>query len=162
MTRLLKIHLKVAYTKTTRTYYVRGNITIEEFIQEIKRKIGDDREIIIENFELVPLCESVIRAEDGPALEPSNNLVSTICNDDYTFLYIRPITRGDRHITRSDDPITREERPPCVICLSFERRIAFTTCGHLCICRNCSNNSSVTSCPICRNLETDRIEIFDP
>lgn len=153
MTQLLEIHFKVVYTKTTRTYYVRRNITIEEFIKEIKRKIKD--EIRIEHFELVPLSEGFICAEDGPALESSSDCVSTICNDDYTFFYIRPITHIDHGVTRSDERL-------CVICLSSERRIAFTSCGHLCMCRNCSNNSSITSCPICRNSETHRIEIFDP
>ena len=152
MTQLLKIHTKVVYTETTRTYYVRRNITVEEFIKEIKRKIKEDLEITIE---LVPLSEGFICAEDGPALESSSDCVSTICNDDYTFFYVRPITRGDHIVTRNDERL-------CVICLSLERRIAFTSCGHLCMCRNCSNNSSIASCPICRNPETHRIEIFEP
>lgn len=157
MTRLLEIHIKVVYTETTRTYYVRRNITIEEFIKEIKRKIMD--EVEIKHFELVPLSEGFICAEDGPALESSSDCVSTICNDDYTFFYVRPIARSDHRMARS---VTQEERPRCVICLFSERRIAFTSCGHLCICRNCSNNSLITSCPICRNSQTHRIEIFDP
>lgn len=139
---MLTFYFKVVRTEINRIYQVRNTLTVEEFIKTIKNEINADHQLTIDNFELVPLSNT----EDGPALQPTNELISTVYNHGERFLYIRPI------VTRSN----------CVICLSNQRRIAFVPCGHLCICRNCSNNPDIIVCPICRNPESSRLEIFDP
>ena len=149
MSPFLEFRFKVVQTEINRTYRVSPYITVAEFIEKIKREAADD-DLRIANFDLVPLCNNILHAEDGPALQPTQDLITTIYNTNPTFLYIRPVES------------ISTERSSCVVCMSSERRIAFVSCGHLCICRDCSNNASITVCPICRNPDSMRVEIFDP
>jgi len=142
--------------------------TIAEFIEKMKHNIAAHPDFAeIQEFELVPLTDTVCDAEDGPALEPSDQPLSSICNSnsDSTFLYIRPIVAATIPIgvevsapLEVGTPVLRL----CVVCHSSPRHIAFAPCGHLCICRDCSNNPSIHTCPICRNSFTRMLEIFDP
>lgn len=141
---MLTFYFKVVRTEINRVYQVSSTLTVKEFIKKIKTYINTDPQLTIDNFELVPLSST----EDGPALQSTDELITTIYNHRERFLYIRPI----QSISRSN----------CVICLSNQRQIAFVPCGHLCICRNCSNNGNIIVCPICRNQESSRLEIFDP
>jgi len=157
---MFEFHFKVIRTGLTCAYSIHAESTVAEFIEKMKNNIAADPDFAnIQEFELVPLTDAVLDAEDGPALEPSDQPLSTIWNEhsDSTFLYIRPITT-----VSAVAPVEPVALRLCVICQSSPRHIAFAPCGHLCICRDCSNNPSIHTCPICRNSFTCMLEIFDP
>jgi len=162
---MFEFHFKIVRTEVTCAYSIHTESTVAEFIEKMKHNLAVNPDFAnIQEFELVPLTDSVLDAEDGPALEPSDQPLSTIWNEnsDSTFLYIRPIVApaisAGVETSGHLEPVTRL----CVVCHSSPRHIAFAPCGHLCICRDCSNNPSITTCPICRNSFTRMLEIFDP
>ena len=167
---------KVVRTTIMREYDINSRFTVSEFINEIKDKLLNDNQINdmgIENFELVPLYNDIqysasLRAEDAPALQLSDDMLDTICNTDNkpTFFYIRPIPAvvpmeiDEESVIQT--AINETHPPTCVICMTNLREVAFMPCGHLCICRTCNENPSVTICPICRNPLSRCLEIFNP
>ena len=156
MSPIFYFHFKVVRTGITCAYSIHADSTIAEFIEKMKNNIAANPDFAdIQEFELVPLTDTVCDAEDGPALELSDQPLSTIWNEnsDSTFLYIRPIAAA------TVEPVATRL---CVVCQSSPRHIAFVPCGHLCICRDCSNNPSIHTCPICRNSFICMLEIFDP
>jgi len=50
----------------------------------------------------------------------------------------------------------------CVICIDCQATNAFTSCGHLCACRDCAETimNSSARCPICRAACTGSIRVF--
>lgn len=55
------------------------------------------------------------------------------------------------------DEGTRE----CVICMDAKITMAFTPCGHACVCRACAENFQLMGpCPICRKAVVHYLEIF--
>ena len=50
-----------------------------------------------------------------------------------------------------------EYEKECVICLASSPNITAATCGHTCMCKQCS--FSVFNCPLCRKTITARVEI---
>ena len=158
MSPMFEFRFKVVRTGVTCAYSIHADSTIAEFIEKMKHNIAANPDFAdIQEFELVPLTDAVCDAEDGPALEPSDQPLSTIWNEnsDSTFLYIRPIAAAAVEVV---EPVATRL---CVVCQSSPRHIAFAPCGHLCICRDCSNNPSINTCPICRNSFTRMLEIFD-
>lgn len=161
MSPMFEFHFKVVRTGLTCAYSIHADSTIAEFIEKMKNNIAADPDFAnIQEFELVPLTDTALDAEDGPALEHSDQLLSTIWNEnsDSTFLYIRPIAAAAAAVVEVVEPVATRL---CVVCYSSPRHIAFAPCGHLCICRDCSNNPSIHTCPICRNSFTRMLEIFD-
>lgn len=159
MVSYLEFQFKIVLTEIKRTYRFRKNTTVSEFIDEIKNHILQDdviRGLEIENFELVPLYNPSpnYSAEDAPALPISDTPLHIIYNS-HRFFYIRPIV---------NQAIVQPEREDqfCIICTTNNREIAFSPCGHFCICRICNSNPLVTRCPICRHPDSVSLEIFHP
>ena len=46
----------------------------------------------------------------------------------------------------------------CTVCLDAERSVLFEPCGHICLCKACSEK--VDLCPFCRQKPTRRISAF--
>ena len=169
-------NFKIVGTSVTRDYDANSNFTISEFINFIKEKVLSDNQINdmgIENFEFVPLysySESAVgqRSEDAPALQPTDDLLPTICNTNNkpTFFYIRPIPpvvpMEIDDLLNVQPTTTNITMATCVICMTNLREVAFTPCGHLCICCTCNENPTVIVCPICRNPQSRSLEIFHP
>ena len=68
--------------------------------------------------------------------------------------------------TPVDQPVQRSpERDVCVVCYAGRAEVAYSKCGHMCICKACSGNQShdqrmsLRKCPICRRI-SPRIIIF--
>lgn len=53
-----------------------------------------------------------------------------------------------------------EESSLCVMCISNEKNIILLPCKHLCLCKDCSYNSKLKNCPICRTEITEQMRIF--
>ena len=47
----------------------------------------------------------------------------------------------------------------CVICLEGIPNVLFCSCGHICICEECSKTNKFKKCPICKN-ETNILRIM--
>lgn len=50
----------------------------------------------------------------------------------------------------------------CVVCLDSAANLVCLPCKHLALCSGCSLRTDVSTCPICRCLIDDRMEIFLP
>ena len=68
--------------------------------------------------------------------------------------------------TPVDQPVQPSpEREVCVVCYVGRVEVAYSKCGHMCICKACSGNQShdqrmsLRKCPICRRI-SPRIIIF--
>lgn len=57
----------------------------------------------------------------------------------------------------------KESDNKCVICMDGNRIIAIKKCGHLLYCNECSKNTNIKSCPVCRVAYTqaDLLRIYD-
>jgi len=53
-----------------------------------------------------------------------------------------------------------EDSRLCVICISKEKNIILLPCKHFCLCKDCSYNSELKDCPICRTEIKDQMRIF--
>ncbi len=52
------------------------------------------------------------------------------------------------------------ELPQCIICESQPSQYASAVCGHLCMCKECSERISPKKCPICRQSAEKIIKIY--
>ena len=48
----------------------------------------------------------------------------------------------------------------CVVCQDREKSVILMPCRHMCLCRECSNHSTLNSCPKCRSIIARRISVF--
>ena len=48
----------------------------------------------------------------------------------------------------------------CVICQDREKSVVLMPCRHMCLCAECSNHSTVNSCPQCRTVIARKICVF--
>lgn len=53
----------------------------------------------------------------------------------------------------------QEDDKLCVVCFDDMKQYAIVPCGHLCVCKKCSNQ--LTYCPICRVRKEGTLRIFD-
>jgi hypothetical protein len=76
----------------------------------------------------------------------------------------------DVAVAASDPPLPRpllekNENPAgiCVICLVTASTTALSPCGHKCLCSDCAQpyKNGTQSCPMCRRLATQTIQVFD-
>mmetsp|Transcript_45513 Transcript_45513/g.90152 ORF Transcript_45513/g.90152 Transcript_45513/m.90152 type:complete len:332 (+) Transcript_45513:83-1078(+) len=53
-------------------------------------------------------------------------------------------------------------QPPCVVCLDLPREFAMIPCGHLALCATCQLKlcTQGSSCPVCRQLITSTVRVF--
>ena len=58
-------------------------------------------------------------------------------------------------------PAKRAKAGECVICMSKSAEVAFSPCGHLCVCSGCVSRAK-KHCPICRKQFTSHQKIFFP
>ena len=170
LTHLYKVHFKLVDTALTKEYYMDLDIPVDEFIERATAKIlrdDDIRGLGITNIELVPLMTTTHypRQEDAPALQPSlaqYGDVFNIHNEYHRYFYIRPTSTARAASALTDPPSDSSTRDNCVICMTNPREIAFTPCGHLCVCRQCNNNPLMNLCPVCRNPHSQPLQIFSP
>ena len=52
------------------------------------------------------------------------------------------------------------ENRSCVICQVEPKTVLFMPCRHLCVCKECSKNHQLISCPLCREEITERIDVY--
>ncbi|XP_054710683.1 mitochondrial ubiquitin ligase activator of nfkb 1-like [Uloborus diversus] len=65
----------------------------------------------------------------------------------------------------SEDLATSEHMPKCVICLSKPVEVVILTCGHACLCIDCSERMTEFSsnlCPICREVIDHLAPVYLP
>jgi Zinc finger, C3HC4 type (RING finger)/Protein of unknown function (DUF3421) len=60
-------------------------------------------------------------------------------------------------LTESDTSHTSGQ---CCVCLEKEAIMAVLPCGHLCLCRKCSQNRLLVRCPVCRGSKQQCVRIF--
>jgi hypothetical protein len=90
---------KVAHTEIIRNYNININISMTEFIENIKNLIYNDLQM--ENIEIVPTGQPYIRgraAEDAVALLPSQDSVYDYFREriNFTSFYIRKINNENQ------------------------------------------------------------------
>mmetsp|Transcript_19780 Transcript_19780/g.42790 ORF Transcript_19780/g.42790 Transcript_19780/m.42790 type:complete len:133 (-) Transcript_19780:24-422(-) len=51
-----------------------------------------------------------------------------------------------------------ESPADCVVCMERKRQVVFAPCGHLVVCLSCGQG--LHACPICRQVMSDRIQVF--
>ena len=70
--------------------------------------------------------------------------------------------RSEEKLDSDDDPKTekREEENRCVVCLENRKGILLLPCSHMCVCVDCSENSSLLKCPICRSPIEGKLLVF--
>ena len=49
----------------------------------------------------------------------------------------------------------------CVICLTNLPNVLFCNCGHLCLCEECDKVKSLEKCPVCKNENTIKRNIYN-
>mmetsp|Transcript_19653 Transcript_19653/g.36826 ORF Transcript_19653/g.36826 Transcript_19653/m.36826 type:complete len:406 (+) Transcript_19653:1448-2665(+) len=53
-----------------------------------------------------------------------------------------------------------EEERVCVICRENSKCVLLMNCRHLCVCKECGHNEALIRCPLCREMITERINVF--
>jgi hypothetical protein len=53
-----------------------------------------------------------------------------------------------------------EEERTCVICRENPKTVLLMTCRHLCVCSECGQRDELVTCPLCREIIVDRIDVF--
>ena len=53
-----------------------------------------------------------------------------------------------------------EEERVCVICRENPKSVLLMNCRHLCVCSECGHLSVLVHCPLCREIITERINVF--
>jgi hypothetical protein len=138
----------------------------------------------LENVDLVPSSQStcygssrnndsLIRAEDGPALSIANEddankkLGELFGPTLQVFFYVRPPRTPLNLVNELVDlpvPASSSLEPvavrTCPICTVRENNLVFMPCRHLACCSECGMNSSISSCHICRVPINSRIVVF--
>jgi len=54
-----------------------------------------------------------------------------------------------------------DEATECVICLANKKNVLFLPCRHMCTCQDCSTDTNIDKCPMCRESIEDRIIVFN-
>lgn len=67
-----------------------------------------------------------------------------------------PIINNPQQIT----PLTTNDRTLCKVCLENEVSILLMDCRHLVLCRDCSNNESIQTCPVCRTSIYNKFKVY--
>ena len=65
-------------------------------------------------------------------------------------------------ITKTKEIVTNslEEERTCVICRENPKTVLLMTCRHLCVCSECGQREGLDRCPLCREIITERINVF--
>jgi len=155
---IVPIYFKVIRTVQSKIYDINIHWTKEEFINTMREKVT--RDFNLENAEFVDTVQKIpqsLAAEDAYAIQPSSEtLINYYGNRFYELslaFYIRPIPSVTSGLV---EPSIRS----CAICLYRERSILFMPCNHLCACRECGFNPTVTTCPICRTEFINRLTVY--
>ena len=53
-----------------------------------------------------------------------------------------------------------EEERVCVICRENPKNVLLMNCRHLCVCSDCGHLAVLVHCPLCREIITERINVF--
>jgi len=55
---------------------------------------------------------------------------------------------------------TESDKRMCVICQESPKCVLLMPCRHLCCCKDCSRRNELTKCPLCRQIVTQKIDVF--
>ncbi len=67
----------------------------------------------------------------------------------------------DKIITTKTSKLSQQaENRTCVICQNEPKTVLLMPCRHLCVCKVCSQNYQLISCPLCREKITERITVY--
>lgn len=183
----MNIYFKVVRTSNVGYFPVDLDWTAEEFIRRAKQwtltTFGLDSVEFVDTVQFVPSWQA---GEDAAALVPSTIRLRTIYGNQLHNLafYVRPcVVVAPPSANAGDDGVVLDggvggagefdarvasdasgclisDTNLCAICLSNPRNIVFIPCYHICACYQCGHNGSLVTCPICRRLIDDRIEVF--
>ena len=123
--------------------------------------------------------------EDGSAQRKLISHYSTASNISARRLLIRVIKESPDRVDRSEASMRREwtmeiekltklnEQAAtlivniesnlnrlCIICQDREKSVVLMPCRHMCLCAECSNHSTINSCPKCRTVIARKICVF--
>lgn len=60
----------------------------------------------------------------------------------------------------SQTAVQTESDRQCVICQSKPKTVLCLPCRHVCFCQECSGIESLSNCPLCREVITERINVY--
>jgi hypothetical protein len=110
MNQYYEFYFKLAYTCETRYYEVNADMSITDFISDIKNRARTDFEIQLdEDIEIVEAGQNSLNgqaAEMAPELEPSSATIREIYGNKYnlTAFYIRKFPRIPRMFNQPENP----------------------------------------------------------
>ena len=155
---IVPIYFKVIRTVQCKIYDINVHWTTEEFINTMREKVT--RDFNLENAEFVDTFQKLpkgMAAEDAVAIQPSSE---TLINYYGSRLYELSLAFYIRPIQSIASGYVEPSNRSCAICLDRERSIVFMPCNHLCTCRECGFNPTVTTCPICRTEFINRLTVY--
>lgn len=142
----------------------------DQNLNEIKKKLSEISEKKIKLTNANPECvkDMISKTKDslGGQLDQNSN-----CNS-FVDVLKKMKTSGelikveiDREIMRLKEKFKLHEHEGsdmdsflCSVCLDRKKNIAFSPCGHVCICDQCDVN--INSCPLCRQQIATRHKVF--
>lgn len=163
-----RVYVKIAYTETSKIFYVNKNSSISTFIATIKDKITASLNLEENIYDLV-LYQPIMRAEETAAFiprYPNNEVCYYFPTNAEVLFYIRLLNTDDI-TTPAPETVAFPETTSvpdeifaslneCAICLNIPPQLStHYVCGHT-MCNTCYENcirASIRGCPFCRSTD---------